>query len=335
MAEPKYAVGQRVAYALNLRIQGRVRATQSGFEKPAYRVAWDHQPQHVHWKWHSESQLAPAVGTASVFRKASDIPDVLFLEAIEACRHARLNSDGTPAYWANRWDVAAYLAGDYERIEGSPEDYPNVPEKVVLAKIRRLDRRGLIYGCGDGCRGDLHLRDAGFKLLREQVDAQYEARIAAIAREAKPGPTLAETMAVIKKAGNDAYARAAPAQRAIADAQHDMMLYGEATVSVVGGQIAYIAASRPFGGLYERVAGDLLRIGFGTPSLMAEAEAQRQRVLDAFGVPDVLRRKWAEIDQGSIRRVLPQPKPCRQVDGTWIHGRGSNGEHTCPKWARG
>lgn len=32
--------------------------------------------------------------------------------------------------------------------------------------------------------------------------------------------------------------------------------------------------------------------------------------------------------------VAPFLEGCHQTDGTWIHGR-RNGEHTCPKWARG
>src|SRR5215471_9823205 len=35
------------------------------------------------------------------------------------------------------------------------------PEKVLLAKLRRLVRRGLLAGCACGCRGDFSITDEG------------------------------------------------------------------------------------------------------------------------------------------------------------------------------
>lgn len=32
--------------------------------------------------------------------------------------------------------------------------HPDAPEKVLTAKLRSMVRRGLIRGCGCGCRGD-------------------------------------------------------------------------------------------------------------------------------------------------------------------------------------
>jgi hypothetical protein len=32
--------------------------------------------------------------------------------------------------------------------------YPSVPRKVIMAKLRRLVKRGVIDGCTCGCRGD-------------------------------------------------------------------------------------------------------------------------------------------------------------------------------------
>ena len=37
------------------------------------------------------------------------------------------------------------------------EVFPEVPEKVMLAKLRRLIRSGKIDGCVCGCRGDFTL----------------------------------------------------------------------------------------------------------------------------------------------------------------------------------
>src|SRR5579859_3911903 len=125
MAEPKFTVGQRVAFAVNATtpIEGYVRAILGEFGVYYYRIARDTAPQRQRWTWHREDRLKPAVTSGPVYRKCSDIPDLLFLEAIEACRRASPLSNGEPACWATRWDVAAYLAGDPNRIGGRPEDY--------------------------------------------------------------------------------------------------------------------------------------------------------------------------------------------------------------------
>jgi DNA-binding HxlR family transcriptional regulator len=34
----------------------------------------------------------------------------------------------------------------------------NVPEKVILAKLKSLKRRGIINGCACGCRGDFSIK---------------------------------------------------------------------------------------------------------------------------------------------------------------------------------
>lgn len=38
---------------------------------------------------------------------------------------------------------------------------PDLPEKLYLAKMRMLLRRGLVDGCGCGCRGDWHITEKG------------------------------------------------------------------------------------------------------------------------------------------------------------------------------
>jgi len=43
---------------------------------------------------------------------------------------------------------------------------PGVPEKLALAKMRMLERRGLIDGCTCGCRGDFRLTGKGHEYLR-------------------------------------------------------------------------------------------------------------------------------------------------------------------------
>lgn len=40
------------------------------------------------------------------------------------------------------------------------------PNRVVMAKMRRLIERGLVSGCACGCRGDFELTEKGRKLLK-------------------------------------------------------------------------------------------------------------------------------------------------------------------------
>lgn len=93
--------------------------------------------------------------------QAKDILDEAVIELVRACAEARCNGDenwgwhgGRPGYnagdpnppkghWANRFDITKALG--------------NPPEKVVLAKLRSLVKRGLLDGCACGCRGDFEL----------------------------------------------------------------------------------------------------------------------------------------------------------------------------------
>ena len=65
--------------------------------------------------------------------QAKDISEEEFLAAVIECGKDR------PARWANRYDVADALG---------------LPEKLVLAKGRKLILRGILSGCPCGCRGD-------------------------------------------------------------------------------------------------------------------------------------------------------------------------------------
>lgn len=85
--------------------------------------------------------------------KASDISDEQFLEAMRETMQLRPG-------WVTRWDLANVLDGHPERVYGQPgydgselAAEATVPQKVVLAKARRLIDRGLITGCACGCRG--------------------------------------------------------------------------------------------------------------------------------------------------------------------------------------
>lgn len=84
--------------------------------------------------------------------QAKDIPDAVALAAVLKCMdHPAMPAYKQPAWRgpANIWDVTKELG---------------FPEKVVLAKMRALERRGLIGGpgcCTCGCRGDFELTKEG------------------------------------------------------------------------------------------------------------------------------------------------------------------------------
>jgi hypothetical protein len=42
---------------------------------------------------------------------------------------------------------------------------PGTPEKLALAKMRGLIRRGLVEGCDCGCRGDFEITEKGMDRL--------------------------------------------------------------------------------------------------------------------------------------------------------------------------
>ena len=80
-----------------------------------------------------------------MIRHARDIPDAEFLHAVRITPGV----DGSTAddAWRMRWQVRTTLQARLGEI----------PEKVFLAKARRLMRRNQLGGCGCGCRGDYHL----------------------------------------------------------------------------------------------------------------------------------------------------------------------------------
>ncbi|MFJ3248381.1 hypothetical protein [Streptomyces sp. NPDC086782] len=76
--------------------------------------------------------------------QCKDIPDDVFLAAVRAV------PTSSPVGWRTRWDV-----------HGKLEDALGfeVPEKLLMAKARKLESRGLLGGCTCGCRGDWHPSD--------------------------------------------------------------------------------------------------------------------------------------------------------------------------------
>lgn len=67
--------------------------------------------------------------------QAKHITTQMFVDAVIATRTG-------PSKWANLWDVAEHLG---------------MPQKVVLAKAKKLIKQDVIRGCVCGCRGDFHL----------------------------------------------------------------------------------------------------------------------------------------------------------------------------------
>lgn len=71
--------------------------------------------------------------------QCKDIPNGLFLEAVREAQGS--------ATVVTRWRVHAAL----EAVLGP------VPEKIVLAKAKKLIKSGKLDGCACGCRGDFKL----------------------------------------------------------------------------------------------------------------------------------------------------------------------------------
>lgn len=85
--------------------------------------------------------------------QCKDIPDLPILMFLEA-----LNGQ-----WAN-WFGNGY---DNSVTRAMPAE---TPEKLALAKMRMLMRRGLVDGCDCGCRGDFVLTEKGRTFLAAHTD---------------------------------------------------------------------------------------------------------------------------------------------------------------------
>jgi hypothetical protein len=91
-----------------------------------------------------------------VLRRARQISDADFLEAMKAVRVLRPNELGV-----SRFDVASVLGGLSSQVEAIGRDpladyrfeVPGVEERAVLDKARKLIKRKVISGCDCGCPG--------------------------------------------------------------------------------------------------------------------------------------------------------------------------------------
>lgn len=54
-----------------------------------------------------------------------------------------------------------------------PELMPEVPEKVFIAKMSGMIKRGLSGGCACGCRGDYEITDKGLAMIGRTRTAPY------------------------------------------------------------------------------------------------------------------------------------------------------------------
>lgn len=74
--------------------------------------------------------------------QAKDYPDEPIL--------AFLSKQTSPATWFEDFGIMPSVRAVFP---------PGTPEKVILAKMRSLIWRGLVEGCGCGCRGDFRIKE--------------------------------------------------------------------------------------------------------------------------------------------------------------------------------
>ncbi|QQV92673.1 hypothetical protein SEA_PSYCHO_71 [Mycobacterium phage Psycho] len=96
--------------------------------------------------------------TAPNYRHARDIPDTVFLHAVFAGQRVMHGA-------AMRQDVTRILGGLAPDAPVLADEVPGAPWKVVIAKFRRVNGRGLVDGCDCGCRGDWELTEKGRRVL--------------------------------------------------------------------------------------------------------------------------------------------------------------------------
>jgi len=78
--------------------------------------------------------------------KCKDIPDQALLDAVDETDPMHGDPDD-PSAWRNTSAVISTL---------SRKMGVEVPERLFLAKARKLIDRKVLFGCACGCRGDFH-----------------------------------------------------------------------------------------------------------------------------------------------------------------------------------
>lgn len=89
--------------------------------------------------------------------QAKHISDLKMLQVV---RDNQVRMQGLGGYWSEIptcevWTFTNDLC----------HSFPDVPTKVVRAKLASLVKRGLLIGCTCGCRGDFHPTQKGIELL--------------------------------------------------------------------------------------------------------------------------------------------------------------------------
>lgn len=94
--------------------------------------------------------------------QCKDIPDRPILELLD---RARREAPSGHAGWVLRWSYD----GKPCILDAMPPELGSLPEgqrdKLALAKMAMLIRRGLVDGCTCGCRGDFEITDKGRQAL--------------------------------------------------------------------------------------------------------------------------------------------------------------------------
>ena len=88
--------------------------------------------------------------------KCSDIPDRPILEFL--AQH-----QGKWSTWGKGYSMPTVQ-------DAMP---PGTPEKLQLAKMKQLHKRGLIGGCTCGCRGDWEITDTGLAFINQPRTTRY------------------------------------------------------------------------------------------------------------------------------------------------------------------
>lgn len=60
-----------------------------------------------------------------------------------------------------------YKSHDESAIRNAMPNGFELPDKLVVAKMDKLIRKGLVSGCSCGCRGDFKITEKGMKYLEE------------------------------------------------------------------------------------------------------------------------------------------------------------------------
>lgn len=87
--------------------------------------------------------------------QCKDIPDIPVLEFLRA--------------FEGRWCHWYELGTSWDKLSVRHAMPENTPAKLVLAKMKMLMRRGLVTGCGCGCRGDFEITALGQEYLTKHV----------------------------------------------------------------------------------------------------------------------------------------------------------------------